>query len=87
MSKALSHIHDEYESYESEESFEETPKISKQEYQLYQNDEKYDLVSNMYDFLKEYMESRDFVFPIMEHFSIKSVIHFVNNFTTPRQHA
>jgi hypothetical protein len=86
MSKELDHIYDEYESYESEETIEEVPKITKEEFQMYQQDEKYEMVSNVYDFFKNYMDSKTFAFPIMELYSIKSIIHLVNKFTVPRNY-
>ncbi len=54
--------------------------ISPEEFKQNQLDEQFELFSNFYDFIKNYMESKEYIFPILDNHSFKSFSNFLNNY-------
>ncbi len=56
-----------------------------EEFKQNQMDEYYEVRSNLYDFLKTYMGSKEYVFPIMENFNFRNFSNFLDKFIVPNK--
>ena len=64
---------------------EENVFIDKDEFDLKQSDEHFEVCKNSYDFLKNCIDSKDYIFPIMENYDFKNFMNFLSKFLIPKK--
>lgn len=57
--------------------------MTNEEFKLNQNDEHYDFYSDLYEFVKDYMDSKNDVFPIMNFFNFHNFGNFLKRYMNP----
>ena len=57
--------------------------ISPEEFKFNQLDENFQVRSDLFDFLKNYIDSKEYIFPIMENFNFNNFCSFMDKFIVP----